>query len=91
MKIGPDKPVVGATLVVARPRRQPVFVPLCALRKAMVIPSAARNLKSSPNKTRPIRNTLCSLFFLRVPRALCDATPGLAKRSVSHYGTPTTD
>ena len=46
MKIGPDKPVVGATLVVARPRHQPVFIPLCGLRKAMVIPSAARNLKS---------------------------------------------
>ena len=63
MKIGPDKPVVGATLVVARPRRQPVFVPLCSLRKAMVIPRLTR------------RNTLCSLFFLRVPRALCGATP----------------
>ena len=46
MKIGTDKPVVGATLVVARSRRQPVFIPLCGLRKAMVIPSAARNLKS---------------------------------------------
>ena len=42
MKIGPDKPVVGATLVVARPRHQPVFIPLCGLRKAMVIPNAAQ-------------------------------------------------
>ena len=42
MKIGTDKPVVGATLVVARPRRQPVFIPLCGLHKAMVIPNAAQ-------------------------------------------------
>ena len=34
----------GTTLVVARSRRQPVFIPLCDLCKAMVIPSAARNL-----------------------------------------------
>ena len=38
MKIGSCKPVVGATLVVARPRRQPIFIPLCGLHKAMVIP-----------------------------------------------------
>ena len=44
MKTGSGKPVVGATLVVVRSRRQPVFIPLCGLRKAMVIPSAARNL-----------------------------------------------
>ena len=31
MKTGPVKPVVGATLVVARPRRQPIFIPLCGL------------------------------------------------------------
>ena len=42
MKIGPDKPVVGATLVVARSRRQPVLIPLCGLHKAMVIPNAAQ-------------------------------------------------
>ena len=38
MKITSGKPVVGATLVVARSRHQPVFIPLCGLRKAMVIP-----------------------------------------------------
>ena len=39
--------LVGAdALVVARPHHQPIFIPLCGLRKAMVIPSAARNLKS---------------------------------------------
>ena len=42
MKIGTDKPVVGATLVVARPRHQPVLIPICGLHKAMVIPNAAQ-------------------------------------------------
>ena len=31
MKIGSGKPVVGATLVVARSRQQPIFIPLCCL------------------------------------------------------------
>ena len=39
MKTGPGKPVVGATLVVARSRHQPVFIPSYGLRKAMVIPA----------------------------------------------------
>ena len=39
LKVGSGKPVVGATLVVARSRHQPVFIPLCGLRKAMVIPA----------------------------------------------------
>ena len=52
MKIGSGKPVVGATLVVVRSRRRPVFIPLCDLRKAMVIPRCARNLKSMI--TRPV-------------------------------------
>ena len=42
MKIASDKPVVGATLVVAHPRHQPVLIPLCGLHKAMVIPNAAQ-------------------------------------------------
>ena len=46
MEIGSGKPVVGATLVVARSRHQPGFIPLCGLCKAIVIPSVARNLKS---------------------------------------------
>ena len=60
MKIGHVKPVVGATLVVVRSRRQPVFIPLCGLRKAMVIPSVARNLGCPVNvvgtipATRPV-------------------------------------
>ena len=37
MKIGSGKPVVGATLVVARSRHQPVFISLCGLHNAMVI------------------------------------------------------
>ena len=41
MKIGSGKPVVGATLVVARSLHQPIFIPLCGLRKAMVIPANA--------------------------------------------------
>ena len=41
MKIGSCKPVVGATLVVARSRHQPGFIPLCGLRKVMVIPAEA--------------------------------------------------
>ena len=47
MKKGSGKPVVGATLVVARPRRQPIFIPLCGLHKAMVIPKAAKRSKES--------------------------------------------
>ena len=47
MKIGSGKPVVGATLVVARPRRQPIFIPLCGLHKAMVIPNAAKRSEES--------------------------------------------
>ena len=50
MKIGPDKPVVGATLVVARSRHQPVLIPLCGLRKAMVIPNCER---SQPHSVIP--------------------------------------
>jgi hypothetical protein len=41
MKIGSGKPVVGATLVVARSRRQPVFIPLMWPDKAIVIPNTA--------------------------------------------------
>ena len=54
MKIGHVKPVVGATLVVARSRRQPVFIPLCGLRNAMVIPrsAATKNLQSLPRRRR---------------------------------------
>ena len=39
MKIGSGKPVVEATLVVARSRSQPNFIPLCGIRKAMAIPT----------------------------------------------------
>ena len=49
MKIGTDKPVVGATLVVARSRHQPVLIPICGLRKAMVIPNAAQPHPVIPN------------------------------------------
>ena len=43
MKTGSGKPVVGATLVVARSRHQPVFISLCGLCKAMVIPAKERH------------------------------------------------
>ena len=33
-KIGPCRPIVGATLVVARPRFRPIFIPRCADSKA---------------------------------------------------------
>ena len=52
MKIGSGKPVVGATLVVARSRRQPIFIPLCGLRKAMVIPAKA-GIQRGPNRQTP--------------------------------------
>ena len=47
MNIGSGKPVVGATLVVARSRRQPIFISLMWPDKAMVILSVAesKNLK----------------------------------------------
>ena len=47
MKIASGKPAVGATLVVARSRHQPVFIPLCGLRKAMVIPNVAERSEES--------------------------------------------
>ena len=54
MKAGTGKPVVGATLVVARSQRQPVFIPLCGLRNAMVIlrSAATKNLQSLPHRRR---------------------------------------
>ena len=56
MKTGSGKPAIGVTLVVARSRRQPVFILLCGLRKAMVIlrSEATKNLQSLP---RPGRDT----------------------------------
>ena len=57
MKIGPDKPVVGATLVVARPRHQPVLIPICGLHKAMVIPNAAQ-----PHPVIPLKILSATLF-----------------------------
>ena len=47
MKIGSGKPNVGATLVVALSRRQPIFIPLCGLHKAMVIPNEAERSEES--------------------------------------------
>ena len=60
MKIGTDKPVVGATLVVARSQRQPVFIPLCGLRKAMVIPNAFPPHLSFRTQRSGVRNLRCS-------------------------------
>ena len=74
MKIGSGKPVVGATLVVARPRRQPIFIPLCGLHKAMVIPNAAKRSEESkilalphspPMQYSPLSSYLCALRALR--------------------------
>ena len=52
LKITPVQPPVGATLVVAPSRRQPFFIPLCDLRKAMVIlrSAATKNLQSHPRR-----------------------------------------
>ena len=46
LKIGSGKLVVGATLVVARFRCQPAYIPLCGLHKAMVI--SAESLSRTP-------------------------------------------
>ena len=72
MKIGTDKPVVGATLVVARSRRQPIFIPLCGLHKAMVIPSEARNLKSMI--TRP--DSQCHVYVMTNSGKQRENSPG---------------
>ena len=72
MKIGTDKPVVGAILVVARSRRQPVFIPLCGLHKAMVIPSEARNLKSMI--TRP--DSQCHVYVMTNSGKQRENSPG---------------
>ena len=67
MKIGSGKPVVGATLVVARSRHQPVFISLCGLHNAMVIPNAAKRSEESRisrYRSRAIRNTF---YFLPLP------------------------
>ena len=53
-KIGSGKPLVGATLVVARSRHQPVFIPLCGIHMAMVIP--AKSLPRNPIRGNPLHN-----------------------------------
>ena len=70
MKIGSGKPVVGATLVVARSRRQPVFIPLCGLRNAMVIlrSAATKNLQSLPRRAdRGRQNGIVAMIQPRLP------------------------
>ena len=69
MKIGSGKPVVGATLVVARSRHQPVFIPLCGLCKAMVIamkigsgkPVVGATLVVARSRHQPVFIPLCGL------------------------------
>ena len=52
-KIGPDKPVVGATLVVARLRSVYIFIPRCAGRQAAwVIPQKIAALPPQPSFPR---------------------------------------
>ena len=46
----PRPPPVGATLVVARSRRQPVFIPICGLTRPPVIP--AESLPRAPTRGR---------------------------------------
>ena len=77
MKIGPDKPVVGATLVVARPRHQPVFIPLCGLRKAMVIPNAAQ-----PHPVIPLK-IACVPPYSVIPAESLPRTPIRGRNPVS--------
>ena len=70
MKIGHVKPVVGATLVVARSRRQPVFIPLCGLCNAMVIlrSAATKNLQSLPRRAdRGRQNGIVAMIQPRLP------------------------
>ena len=52
----PRPPPVGATLVVARSRREPVFIPICGLRKATRHSCGGRN-PSSSRPPRPSRHS----------------------------------
>ena len=90
MKIGSGKPVVGATLVVARFRHQPVFISLCGLHNAMVIPNAAKRSEESRisrYRSRAIRNTF---YFLpppaiSAPSAVSPDAPGIDKQERLYY------
>ena len=90
MKIGSGKPVVGATLVVARSRHQPVFISLCGLHNAMVIPNAAKRSEESRisrYRSRAIRNTF---YFLpppaiSAPSAVSPDAPRIDKQERLYY------
>ena len=90
MKIGSGKPVVGATLVVARFRHQPVFISLCGLHNAMVIPNAAKRSEESRisrYRSRAIRNTF---YFLpppaiSAPSAVSPDAPRIDKQEHVYY------
>ena len=47
MKIDPGKPVVGATLVVARLQRQRIFIPLYGLHKIPAFAGMADKISTS--------------------------------------------
>ena len=90
MKIGSGKPVVGATLAVARFRHQPVFISLCGLHNAMVIPNAAKRSEESRisrYRSRAIRNT----FYFLLPPAISASSavshdaPGIDKQERLYY------
>ena len=73
MKTGSGKPVVGATLVVARSRHQPVFISLYGLCKAMVIPAKERHpeLGYGAGSNTPLRDL----------RALCGELSNLTSKN----------
>ena len=98
MKIGSGKPVVGATLVVARSRRQPLarsrrqplFIPLMWPDKAIVIPNAAKRSEESRisrYRSRAIRNTFYFLPLPAVstPSAVSPDAPRIDKQERLYY------
>ena len=90
MKIGSGKPVVGATLVVARSRHQPVFISLCGLHNAMVIPNAAKRSEESRisrYRSRAIRNTFYFLPLpaISAPSAVSPDAPRIDKQERLYY------
>ena len=70
MKIGSGKPVVRATLVVARSRHQPTFISLMWSDKAIVIPrsAATKILQSLPRRAdRGRQNGIVAMIQPRLP------------------------
>ena len=82
MKIGSGKPVVGATLVVARSRHQPVFISLCGLHNAMVIAMKTGSGKPAVGATLVVaRSRRQPLFIPLMWPDKAIVIPNAAKRS----------